>query len=438
MWSKVDDYIKSHKLLKASELYIVALSGGADSVALLLLLDEMGYHVHAAHCNFHLRGAESDRDERFCEKLCSDRNIPFHRVHFDTRTYAEVRHVSIELAARELRYRWFEQLRQDIGADGICVAHHRDDSVETVLMNLVRGTGLHGLTGIKPRNGYILRPLLCVSRSEVEAFLSEKGQEYVIDSTNLEDEATRNRIRHHLVPLLQELNPKAVEHIQRMAERMTDVEEIVCYVQTGLLLRSNGSFASFKRDVPNAYMLYELLRGYGFNAAQSAQIYAAVQADAVGSVFSSARYDLAIDREQLLVEPHLLPMKPLEIPETGVYMTEGGRLRVEEMDGCEVSKEPFVATLDVQKISFPLTLRRVETGDWMVPFGMKGRKLLSDLMTDKKMSIFAKRRQLVVVDSKGVIVWVVGVRTDARVAVGNATSKVLRLRLEKDGAATPL
>ena len=150
MWSKVRAYIEKHNLLNTSELYIVALSGGADSVALLLLLKEHGFNVHAAHCNFHLRGAESDRDETFCEQLCAKRNIPFHRAHFDTLEYASLHKVSVEMAARELRYRWFGQLCEDLDASGVCVAHHRDDSVETVVLNMVRGTGVRGLTGIKP------------------------------------------------------------------------------------------------------------------------------------------------------------------------------------------------------------------------------------------------------------------------------------------------
>ena len=153
MWSKVEAYINKHKLLETSNLYLAALSGGADSVALLLLLKEGGFNVHAAHCNFRLRGAESDRDEAFCVELCRQQGVELHRAHFDTREYAAVHKVSIEMAARELRYRWFSQLREDIGASGVCVAHHRDDSVETVLLNLVRGTGLRGLTGIQPRNG---------------------------------------------------------------------------------------------------------------------------------------------------------------------------------------------------------------------------------------------------------------------------------------------
>ena len=207
MWSKVEAYINKHKLLETSNLYLAALSGGADSVALLLLLKEGGFNVHAAHCNFRLRGAESDRDEAFCVELCRQQGVELHRAHFDTREYAAVHKVSIEMAARELRYRWFSQLREDIGASGVCVAHHRDDSVETVLLNLVRGTGLRGLTGIQPRNGDVLRPLLCVSRAEIEQYLTDRGQGYVTDSTNLEADVMRNKIRLQLIPLLKTLNP---------------------------------------------------------------------------------------------------------------------------------------------------------------------------------------------------------------------------------------
>ena len=227
MLSKVKDYIKQHNLLNSNDLYIVALSGGADSVALLLFLDEMGYQVHAAHCNFHLRGAESDRDEAFCESLCLQKDIPFHRIHFDTLTYAETHHVSVEMAARELRYGYFEQLRKDIGASGICVAHHRDDSVETVLLNLIRGTGLRGLTGIQPRKGYILRPLLCVSRQEIEQYLQAKGQSYVTDSTNLVAEVQRNVVRLKVLPLLETINPAVADNIQRTAENLTEAQSVL-------------------------------------------------------------------------------------------------------------------------------------------------------------------------------------------------------------------
>lgn len=429
MLSKVARYIEKHKLLNLSELYIVALSGGADSVALLLLLDEMGYKVHAAHCNFHLRGAESDRDEAFCEQLCRDKNIPFHRAHFDTREYAELHKVSTEMAARELRYHWFEQLREDIGATGICVAHHRDDSVETVILNMARGTGVRGLTGIRPRNGYILRPLLCVSRAEIEDFLAQRGQKYVTDSTNLEDEATRNKVRHHIIPELQQLNSKALENIQRMTERMAAVEALLDdYKQKSVRVEADRTVIR-KTDVLSDYLLYELLADYGFNSVQAVQICASMCADSIGSIFSSADYDLLVDRECLLIESHLEPMKPLVIPETGVYvLDEEHKIRVESGD-FPVSKDPYVATLDASKVNFPLTVRRVEEGDWMVPYGMKGRKLLSDLMTDMKLSIFDKRKQLVITDNQGIIIWAIGLRVSQNVAIPSAESTPSILRV---------
>ena len=380
MWSKVERYINKYKLLNPNELYIVALSGGADSVALLLLLKNAGFNVHAAHCNFRLRGAESDRDEVFCVELCHRLGVELHRVHFDTREYAELHKVSIEMSARELRYKWFEQLREDIGAAGICVAHHRDDSVETVILNMVRGTGVHGLVGIRPRNGYILRPLLCVSRDEIEGFLTSCGQKYITDSTNLEDEATRNKVRHHIIPELQQLNGKALENIQRMTERMAAVEELLDAYKAQTIVRKEDGIAIRKLDVLNDYLLYGLLADYGFNSAQASQICDSMRADSVGSVFSSADYDLLVDRECLLVEPHLEPMKPFVIPETGTYiLDEKHKIRVES-GAFEVSKDPLVATLDASKVHFPLTVRRAEEGDWMVPFGMSGRKLFGLLV----------------------------------------------------------
>ena len=432
MWSKVKRYIEKYKLLNTNELYLVALSGGADSVALLLLLKNAGFNVHAAHCNFHLRGDESDRDEAFCVELCQRLGVELHRAHFDTREYAELHKVSIEMAARELRYKWFEQLRRDIGAAGICVAHHRDDSVETVLLNLVRGTGLRGLTGIQPRNGHILRPLLCVSRAEIEAFLAEKGQKYVTDSTNLEADVQRNIIRLEVLPLLRKLNPAVAENIQRTAENLAEAQ-LVLNVAIASINSSNVlNLSDLEKYGSSEYLAFEWLKKYGFNGDQVRQI---LDADTGKIVSSSTGYDVLKDRGRLIVEPALEPFNPMRIPEEGTYVlggssiefggktTENNTFRVRKKP-VYVSKEPYVATLDASKVRFPLTVRRVEEGDWMQPYGMKGRKLLSDLMTDLKMTVFEKRRQLVVVDAKGAVLWLVGRRIAAFVSVSDATTAV--------------
>ena len=453
MWSKVEAYIKKHNLLNASDLHIVALSGGADSVALLLLLKNAHFNVHAAHCNFHLRGEESDRDEAFCVELCQRLGVELHRAHFDTREYAELHKVSIEMAARELRYRWFAQLCQDVGAAGICVAHHRDDSVETVLLNLVRGTGLRGLTGIQPRSELVmtcgqnpqeqtklvvLRPLLCVSRAEIEAFLAEKGQKYVTDSTNLEADVLRNKVRLQVLPLLRELNPAVSETIRRTAENLCGAQAVLDVVLSDLCSRNELILNDFKDCASREYVTYEWLKNYGFNGNQVRQI---LEADCGGIVHSEQGYDVLKDRDRLLVEPSMKPMKPMRIPEEGTYIlgdtgaeiggktTDNNVFRVRKT-AVYVSKDPYIATVDAAKVQFPLTLRRVEEGDWMIPYGMNGRKLLSDLMTDRKMTLFEKRKQLVVVDNQEVVVWLVGLRIDDRVAVSDSTQEVLMLCLQ--------
>ena len=457
MWSKVDAYIKKHKLLKTKDLYLVALSGGADSVALLLLLKEHGFNVHAAHCNFRLRGAESDGDEAFCVELCQGLGIELHRVHFDTRTYAELHKVSIEMAARELRYGWFAQLCKDLGAAGVCVAHHRDDSVETVLLNLVRGTGLRGLTGIKPRSEQtmtcgknsqeqsklvVLRPLLCVSRPEIEAFLAERGQKYVTDSTNLEADVLRNKVRLQVLPMLRELNPAVSENIQRTAENLAEAQEVLDTVVAEYKNSNTLEISELEKYGSSEYIVYEWLKNYGFNGSQVRRI---LDAECGGIVSSATGYDVLKDRSRLIVEKtedysqggrnvSSKPSKRMVVPEEGTYvMPEFGGKTAENISfkvrkcAVYVSKEPHIATLDAAKVRFPLTIRRVEEGDKMQPFGMQGTKLLSDLMTDLKMNLFEKRRQLVVVDAQGVIVWAVSLRTDQRVAVSDQTKEVLEI-----------
>ena len=430
MWSKVDGYIRKHNLLNSNDLFLVALSGGADSVALLLLLHEHGYKVHAAHCNFHLRGDEADRDEQFCVDLCNRLGIELHRVHFDTQTYAELHKVSIEMAARELRYKWFSQLCQDLGAAGVCVAHHRDDSVETVLLNLVRGTGLRGLTGIQPKHHSkgqtlcVIRPLLCVSRAEIEDFLTQRGQQYVTDSTNLKADVLRNKIRLQVLPMLRELNPAVAENIQRTAENLAEAQEVLNAIVSDYNNSNILELNELKKFGSSEYIIFEWLKNYGFNGNQVRQI---LEAECGGTVSSVSGYEVLKDRSRLIVEQTMKPTKPVLVPEEGTYiLDDNNRLKVRK-GAVYISKDPHIATLDAAKVHFPLTVRTVEEGDSMVPYGMTGRKLLSDLMTDLKMTLFEKRRQLVVVDAQGVILWAVGLRTDQRVAVSDKTKEVLEL-----------
>lgn len=440
MLNKVSDFIAKHELLDKDGLYIVALSGGADSVALLLVLLRLGYRVEAAHCNFQLRGDESNRDEDFVRQLCKDKGIAIHLIHFDTRTYAELHQVSIEMAARDLRYRYFEQLREDIGADDICVAHHRDDAVETLLMNLLRGTGIHGLTGIRPRNGHIVRPLLDVSRQEIEEFLDSIGQSYVTDSTNLVNDVLRNKLRLDVLPLLKTINPKAAESIYRTACRMAEAEKVfdaamesakkrVC-PQGPLDFEHGGSLdiAALQQEPSPEYLLFEILSPLGFSPDSIEHVADSLNGQ-TGRYFQSDTHELVIDRGRILVQGLQSQPTTLRIPETGVYVYGNGKVRVERLDGAIVSRDAAMATLDASLVTFPLTLRPVREGDRFVPFGMTGSRLVSDYLTDLKVSLFDKRRQLVVTDAHDTIVWLVGRRTDNRFRISESTTSTLRISL---------
>ena len=226
MLDKVRAYIDKEKLLIREEPVVVGLSGGADSVALLAALARLGFRCVALHCNFHLRGQESERDEAFARSFAESLHIPFYKKDFDTLAFASEKHLSIEMAARDLRYEWFEQMRQQIGAQAIAVAHHQDDSIETLLMNLLRGSGIRGLVGIRPKHGFVVRPLLQISRKEILAWLEKEHLSYIIDSSNLSDEYTRNFIRLRVLPLLEELNPAARRTLARSASHLSDAEDI--------------------------------------------------------------------------------------------------------------------------------------------------------------------------------------------------------------------
>ena len=428
MNNKVADFIAKHQLLSHDGLHVVALSGGADSVALLRILRDIGYRIEAAHCNFRLRGEESDRDELFVKNLCEKNGIQLHLIHFDTVEYANLHQVSIEMAARELRYGYFRQLRDDIGAETVCVAHHRDDAVETLLMNLLRGSGIHGLTGIRSRNDYIVRPLLGVSRQEIEHYLNSIGQDYVTDSTNLQPDVLRNKVRLQLLPLLEQLNPGAAANIARSAYYLSEAEKVYNAEIARSPLRATVPFSTLKAFPSPLCILHEWLSPLGFNRTQIEQILSSLDSGA-GREFSSATHTLVIDRSGIVVEPVCAPIKPLVIPEPGTYrIDETAKIRIEQVGVEEgISRDSAVATLDAATIRFPLTLRTVEAGDSFQPFGMEGHKLVSDYLTDYKQNLLAKRRQRVLVDATGAILWLVGLRTDHRYRVTPSTRMILRV-----------
>ena len=421
MWRTVRSYIERNRLLSDDDRrpVLVGLSGGADSVAL--------------HCDFHLRGEESERDAAFARTFAESLGVPFYQTDFDTVAYAREHHLSIEMAARALRYAWFEELRERLGAQAIAVAHHRDDSVETVVMNLIRGTGIRGLTGIRPRNGFVVRPLLCVSRADIVAWLENQGIRYVTDSTNLSDAYTRNFIRLNVLPLLERINPSVREAIARSAEHLSAVASVYAYEIARAreeVIVSEGCLsieALCRFPAPEA-ILYELLKEYGFSRWVSAEVFDALRKES-GKVFYSKTHRLLKDRAYLWIVPLEREAEKTSFlldPSREIYREPVG-LTFRELPitpDFQIEKNRRFAYFDADKLRFPLTLRKWREGDWFVPFGMKGRQKLSDYFSDHKFSRIEKEKAWLLC-SGDAIIWLIGERADNRFRIDSGTKRVL-------------
>lgn len=421
---RISQYIDNEKLISLRDKVLVALSGGADSVALLRILFSLGYTCEAAHCNFHLRGEESDRDEAFVHELCEQLKIKLHIIHFQAAAFASERHVSIEMAARELRYNWFAQLKEENGAAVIAVAHHKDDSAETLLLNLIRGTGLNGLLGIRPRNGDVVRPLLCVNREEILAYLHHIGQDYVTDSTNLQDEYTRNKIRLNLLPLMQEINPSVKDNLIDTCNYLNDVAKIytkgIGEGRTRVLTEDGINIRALLSEPAPGALLFEIIHPLGFNSAQSKDVLTSLSGQS-GKQFSCKGWKLLKDRAYLLIEKE----KTTEESIPKFHLEEE---RIEYTSDFVIPREKSTACFDADKLSEELTVRQWQAGDSFVPFGMTGKKLVSDYLTDRKFSISQKKQQWVLCCGER-IAWLIGERVDNRFRIDKATKRIAIYRL---------
>lgn len=419
---RVYKYVVGHHLIDTSSTVLIALSGGADSVCLLLMMKRLGLDCHAVHCNFHLRGEESNRDEAFVSRLCQTQDVPLHITHFDTEAYAEEHGVSVEMAARDLRYAYFVRVAKEIGADAVCVGHHRDDNAETFLLNAVRGTGIVGLCGIREMRYEgevrIVRPLLDLTRSEILSYLKSKNQEYVTDSTNLVADVSRNKIRLEVMPVLRSFNPAAVENISNSIDNMKEVYKVYaaaikadinrCLVEEGVM-----SVDMLWTCVSPVSVLHEWLQGKGFNRSQELDMIEAARVGQSGKIFESPVESLLVDRKSLVLKSSVIPVDPSRI--------EMSTLPVAEV---VIKRDAHYAYLDADKIHGELSVRKVKKSDSFQPFGMRGRKLLSDFLTDCKLNLFQKQQQLVVADERD-IAWVVGLRASELYRVDRETKRVV-------------
>ena len=415
----MEGFIEQERLLMEGDRVVVGLSGGADSVCLLLVLHKLGYDVMAAHCNFGLRGEESLRDEVFVRELCERLGVELRVKRFETLEYAQQSGGSVEMAARELRYAWFENLRTRWQAAAIAVGHHRNDQTETFLLNLVRGSGLRGLCGMQPKRGKVVRPLLCVWRQEIVDFLKAEGVAFVTDSTNSVATFARNKIRLQILPLLGEINPASMENMVRTMENLCEVRKMYdyCVEEFASACLDGPSELSIERVLraPSPLsVLHEVLAPMGFNRSQLVDLLKGI--GHVGRTYFSPSHRLVVDREQLVIAS-----RDEEI-ESCQFMTKPMVYRA----GMDVKAGKSWAFFDADKLCGRLSLRTVSRGDRFVPFGMKGSKLVSNLLTDLKLDRWEREHQLVLL-CDDVIAWVVGRRTSELFRVDEGTKRVVKV-----------
>lgn len=443
MLSRFRAFISAHDLLSPDELLLVAVSGGIDSVVMLHLLVSAGYSCVVAHCNFCLRGKESDGDALFVKQLAERYKLAYHQNNFDTELYARQHGLSIQMAARELRYRWFEDLRQANHYQAIAVAHHADDAIETFLINFARGTGIKGLTGISVKNAYIVRPLLFAHRQEIEKYADKQGLNYREDSSNASDKYARNAIRHQLIPLFQKLNPAFLSSAQDSLHYLNQTAEIYqqavgeafrhCTIDTGDSI--NIMISRLKLLSPLDAYLYEFLKPYNFDNEMVKQISDALDAQP-GKQFFSSTHHLLKDRDKLIIsriEKELSETYNIgaDCRQLDIKDGERGSLRLvfeyeDYSSDYKIDANPRVAQLDADCLQFPLLLRRWQPGDRFRPLGMSNYKKLSDFFIDQKIPLTIKSN-LWLLTSADDIVWLCAYRIDDRFKLTSKTKRVLKI-----------
>jgi tRNA(Ile)-lysidine synthase len=436
-----NDFIVQNKLFSNESNILLAVSGGKDSVLMVHLFKAAGYTFSIAHCNFNLRGDESQRDESFVRMLAGVVEVPFYLAHFDTKGYAAEQKVSTQMAARTLRYEWFEKLRVQQGFDFIALAQHQDDGIETVLLNLTRGTGIAGLHGILPKRGNLLRPLLFLTRLQIDMIIEENLIDYVEDSSNSTLNYSRNKIRHQVLPLLKELNPNLErtfeQNIQRFRETEMVLQQVVSTLTKDLLIQKNDaihlSIEVIRRLHPQKLLLFEMLKPYGFTEPVLDDLIAGVDKQS-GTIYCSNTHQAIVDREDVIVVqiPALEELKICFIHHQDEYaLFLNQRISISYTEIVQFEKEPTKAFVDVKDLIFPLILRSWQEGDKFIPLGMKTYKKLSNYFIDQKIPLNEKRLIPILVNGNGEIIWIGGYRQDDRFKITGSTTSLVVFELTK-------
>lgn len=435
MIEKISHHINRNLPFLRGKKILVAVSGGIDSVALTYLLSELNFTISLAHCNFSLRGKESDLDEDFVKKLGNKLEIPVFTTQFNTEVFAKENKQSTQIAARSLRYSWFQKLEKEHSFDYVLTAHHADDNLETFLINLTRGTGLEGLTGIPEINGRIVRPLLKFSRKEILTFIKENKIEWREDKSNAQTKYIRNKIRHKVVPFLKEINPSLLNTFAKTAEYLKEsqhiLEDRIKKVATEVLTVNENTIAINIQKVeklsnPKAY-LYQLLKAYNFT--EWNDVYNLLSAQSGKQVLSKT-HTLLKDRGSLVLFKNICTtsIESIFIQENELEITKPIHLKIENViEKSRKNKETIF--IDKEKCIFPLQLRRWQNGDFFYPSGMTGKKKLSKYFKDEKFSLFEKLNTWLLCNNNNDIIWVVGSREDSRFEMTAQTNSLFKISL---------
>lgn len=441
MQEKFEAFVREQKLFDKNDRVLVALSGGVDSVVLATLMLRSGYTFSVAHCNFHLRGEESNRDERFVRSWAEKNKIKLFVSEFDTYEYMQQKGISLEMAARELRYSMFKNLMTSQGFSLLATAHHADDSAETFFINLLRGTGIAGLHGILPKHDNIVRPLLFATRKEIFDFAKANNIPFVEDSTNEEIQFLRNKIRHRLFPLLKDLCPNFDTVIKKDIDRLRETEivfrSVIERLRADIIEKESNickiNIDRLKKLHPIRILLYELLSEYGFNETDSNNVLASLDKES-GKQFFSKTHRLLKDRNYLFITPlnadqhqerYLLNESQNMVNEPIHLVLE----TLEDLTFVNISKDRNIAMFDKDMLQFPLVLRHWKQGDAFVPFGMRKSKKLSDFFTSEKYSLIEKQQQWLLCSGNDII-WIVGRRTDNRYRISEKTKTILKIEIQ--------
>lgn len=438
-------HISDQHLFTAKDKLLLAVSGGVDSVVLCELCKQAGYDFVIAHCNFQLRGAESERDEQFVQQLGEKYGVEVKVKRFDTEQYAAANKLSIQEAARALRYEWFEELAVSSGSGvgnlvllNIVTAHHRDDNMETLLMNFFRGTGLHGLTGIPAAYGQIKRPLLSFSKEEILAFAKEQQLDYVEDSSNQSSKYTRNFFRNELIPAISKVYPQVKDNLQDNIDRFKQIEKLY-QLSVGAIKKKLLKEKGAEVHIPvkqlmgyhNRALIYEIIKEYGFQEKQVEELVKLAASDSGKYIESPVlQYRIIKHRHWFIISPvQSVASTAIVIEEKDKQVIfEQGILQVETTSDIKPETSNFIASIDFNKVTFPLLLRKWKTGDYFYPLGMTRKKKISRFFIDQKLSKTAKENAWVI-ESDQRIIWVVGHRIDERVKILPSTKKSLKLSL---------